>query len=201
MAVPARTPIDSILDKPETGVRVVVYGPVGDSAVAKEDTVQGRATGIYRIINRAVAPNAGTTASRIALFAGSRYRIAVHHSLGLVTRPFHGTRATDAVWSAAFRPDGQRLALSANWGSTYFHLFLLPVHGAKLGKPISLPRIESCELAWRSDGEELANVQRDATCSQFGTIVRVDVAHPDRRSVLTKLGAANPAWDPVTPGS
>jgi Tol biopolymer transport system component len=123
------------------------------------------------------------------------------HSLGLVTQPFHGKRATDAVWSAAFRPDGKRLALSANWGSTYFHLFLLPVHGAKLGKPVSLPRIESCELAWRSDGKELAIVQRDATCSQFGTIVRVEVAHPDRRSVLTKLGAENPAWDPVTPES
>ncbi|MEO9176524.1 MAG: hypothetical protein ABI317_13500, partial [Gaiellales bacterium] len=59
----------------------------------------------------------------------------------------------------------------------------------------------SCELAWRPDGLELAIVQRDATCSQFGTIVRVEVAHPDRRSVLTKLGAANPAWDPVMPGS
>jgi beta-lactam-binding protein with PASTA domain len=122
------------------------------------------------------------------------------HSLGLVTRPLHGKRATDAVWSAAFRPDGKRLAVSANWGSDYFHLFLLPVHGNALGKPVSLPRIESCEIAWRPDGLELAIVQRDATCSQFGTIVRVEVAHPDRRSVLTKLGAANPAWDPATPG-
>jgi beta-lactam-binding protein with PASTA domain len=122
------------------------------------------------------------------------------HSLGLVTKALHGKRATDAVWSAAFRPDGKRLAVSANWGADYFHLFLLPVNGTHIGKPVSLPRIESCELAWRSDGLELAIVQRDATCSQFGTIVRVDVAHPGRRSVLTKLGAANPAWDPATPG-
>jgi hypothetical protein len=27
------------------------------------------------------------------------------------------------------------------------------------------------------------------------------VAHPGRRSVLTKLGAANPAWDPAAPGA
>ena len=122
------------------------------------------------------------------------------HSLGLVTKGLHGKRATDAVWSAAFRPDGKRLAVSANWGADYFHLFLLPVHGTRIGKPVSLPRIESCELAWRPDGLELAIVQRDATCSQFGTIVRVEVAHPGRRSVLTKLGASNPAWDPATPG-
>ena len=122
-------------------------------------------------------------------------------SLGLVTSKLHGKRATDAVWSAAFRPDGKRLAVSANWGSDFFHLFLLPVSGTHIGKPVSLPRIESCELAWRPDGLELALVQRDATCSQFGTIVRVDVAHPGRRSVLTKLGAANPAWDPAAPGA
>jgi Tol biopolymer transport system component len=122
------------------------------------------------------------------------------HSLGLVTKGLHGKRTTDAVWSAAFRPDGKRLAVSANWGADYFHLFLLPVHGTRIGKPVSLPRIESCELAWRPDGLELAIVQRDATCSQFGTIVRVEVAHPGRRSVLTKLGASNPAWDPATPG-
>ena len=122
-------------------------------------------------------------------------------SLGLVTAKLHGKRATDAVWSAAFRPDGKRLALSANWGSDFFHLFLLPVSGTHVGKPVSLPRIESCELAWRPDGLELALVQRDATCSQFGTIVRVEVAHPGRRAVLTKLGAANPVWDPAPPGA
>jgi beta-lactam-binding protein with PASTA domain len=122
-------------------------------------------------------------------------------SLGLVTAGLHGKRATDAVWSAAFRPDGKRLAISANWGSDFFHLFLLPVSGTHIGKPLSLPRIESCELAWRPDGLELALVQRDATCAQFGTVVRVDVAHPGRRSVLTMLGAANPAWDPAPPGA
>jgi Tol biopolymer transport system component len=122
-------------------------------------------------------------------------------SLGLVTAGLHAKRATDAVWSAAFRPDGKRLAVSANWGSDFFHLFLLPVSGTHIGKPVSLPRIESCELAWRPDGLELALVQRDATCTQFGTIVRVDVAHPGRRSVLTKLGAANPTWDPAPPGA
>jgi beta-lactam-binding protein with PASTA domain len=122
-------------------------------------------------------------------------------SLGLVTSKLHGRRATDAVWSAAFRPDGKRLAVSANWGADYFHLFLLPVSGTHVGKPVSLSRIESCEVAWRPDGLELALVQRDATCSQFGTIVRVEVAHPGRRSVLTKLGAANPAWDPAPPGA
>ena len=92
-------PVDSILDQPETGVRVVIYGPSGDSAVAHEDTVQGRATGIYRIINRAVAPNAGTSASRITLLAGARYRMAVHHSLGLVT----GTTIVPSISANAVR--------------------------------------------------------------------------------------------------
>jgi hypothetical protein len=122
-------------------------------------------------------------------------------SLGLATSKLHGSRATDAVWSAAFRPDGKRLAISANWGADFFHLFLVPVSGSHLGKAVSVSRIESCELAWRPDGLELALVQRDATCTQFGTIVRVEVAHPGRRSVLTKLGAANPAWDPAPPGA
>ena len=122
-----------------------------------------------------------------------------------VARPRHLEAArqapTDAVWSAAFRPDGKRLAISANWGSGFFHLFLVPVSGTHLGKALSLPRIQGCELSWRPDGQELALVQRDATCSQFGTIVRVEVAHPDERSVLTKLGAENPAWDPALPDS
>jgi beta-lactam-binding protein with PASTA domain len=122
-------------------------------------------------------------------------------SLGLATAKLHGSRATDAVWSAAFRPDGKRLAISANWGSDFFHLFLVPVSGTRLGKALSLPRIEGCELAWRPDGLELAIVQRDATCAQFGTIVRVEVAHPERRSVLTKIGAENPAWDPAPPAT
>lgn len=122
-------------------------------------------------------------------------------SLGLVTAGLHGKRPTDVVWSAAFRPDGKRLAVSANWGSDFFHLFLLPLSGTHIGTPVSLPRIQSCELAWRPDGLELALVQRDATCAQFGTIVRVDIAHPGHRSVLTQLGSENPAWDPAAPGA
>jgi beta-lactam-binding protein with PASTA domain len=149
-------------------------------------------------------PTATTRSIELQLLASSRPsspNASTWHSLGLVTRSLHAKSTTDAVWSAAFRPDGKRIALSANWGSTYFHLFLLPINGTKVGKPVSVPRIESCELAWRPDGEELAIVQRDATCTQFGTVVRVDVAHPDERQSLTKPGAANPAWDPATPGA
>jgi hypothetical protein len=59
--------------------------------------------------------------------------------------------------------------------------------------------VRGCEVSWRSDGAELALTQRDALCDQPGVIVRIDPATPKEAVTLTKLGAENPAWSPVSP--
>ena len=61
--------------------------------------------------------------------------------------------------------------------------------------------MSGCEVAWRSDGLELALTRRDAACDQPGEIIRVDLSNPREQVVLTKAGASNPAWNPLPPGT
>ena len=121
-------------------------------------------------------------------------------SQGLVTDEMHGKQPGDQVVSSAWSPDGEQVAFTANWGSGVVRLFLAPAKDDELDKGKPIEAVTGCEVAWRSDGLELAVTQRDAVCDQPGTIIRVDPADPSKQVVLTKAGASNPAWNPLPPG-
>jgi len=122
---------------------------------------------------------------------------------GLITDGMHKDRRTDQVLSSAFSPDGTRLAFSANWKSTTFTLWMLPVADGVIGtKPEQQPFVAACELAWRPDSAELVIAQRNSTCDERGRIVRVDPAKPNSQTLLSRLDAASgsPVWAPPAPG-
>ncbi|WP_217923588.1 PASTA domain-containing protein [Miltoncostaea oceani] len=124
-------------------------------------------------------------------------------SQGLITDGMHKDRKTDQVLSSAFSPDGTRLAFSANWRSTTFTLWTLPVADGVIGTEAEQqPFVAACELSWRPDGAELAIAQRNSTCDERGRIVRVDPARPNAQTLLSRLDAASgsPVWAPPASG-
>jgi hypothetical protein len=118
----------------------------------------------------------------------------------------HGSLQTDAsvagqgVFAGAFSPDGKRMALVSNLGSSDFHLYVVPVGDYTPAPSQRLP-VRACQVSWRSDGQELAVMQPDGLCSPTatGTLVGVDLANA-RRPVTLASQAAHPAWQPVATG-
>jgi len=96
----------------------------------------------------------------------------------LLTDGLHGDRAGDAVFSAAYSPDGTRIAFSANWGSDVPTLRVLAVNpdGTVGDRAEEFERVSACEVAWRPDGGELLVTQRrEANCGGSGQLGRVDL--------------------------
>jgi hypothetical protein len=118
----------------------------------------------------------------------------------------HGTLQTDAavagqgVFAGAFSPDGKRMALVSNLGSSDFHLYVVPA-GTFSPTPAQMLPVRACQLAWRSDGQELAVMQPDGLCSPTatGTVVGIDLSNPRTPTTLATQ-AAHPQWQPVTNG-
>jgi beta-lactam-binding protein with PASTA domain len=119
-------------------------------------------------------------------------------SQGLVTNSWHGKRRGEGVLYAAWSPDGKNVAIVANWGAanlSFFHVFLSTASADVLGRPAAVvPQIRACEVAWRSDGGELAAVQADDCRAGLGTIVRVDPKDPGAQTPLRQLAAKDPTW-------
>jgi beta-lactam-binding protein with PASTA domain len=122
-------------------------------------------------------------------------------SQGLVSNAWHGKRRGEGVLFAAWSPDGKSVAIVANWGAanlSFFHVFMSAASADVLGRPVSVvPQIRACEVAWRSDGGELAAVQADDCRAGLGTIVRVDPKDPGSQTPLRQLAAKNPAWQSI----
>lgn len=118
----------------------------------------------------------------------------------------HGTLQTNAsvagqgVFAGAFSPDGKRVALVSNLGSSDFHLYIVPA-GTFSPTPAQMLPVRACQVAWRSDGQELAVMQPDGLCSPTatGTVVGIDLANPRTPTTLATQ-AAHPQWQPVANG-
>ena len=121
---------------------------------------------------------------------------------GLVTDKMHGTKAGEGILFAAFSPDGKTVALVANWGvqnTSLFKIFTAAWAGGQLGTPTPVaPAIRACEVAWRSDSQELVVTQADSCNSGQGAIVRVKLSDPGTVTTLRAAGGQNPTWQPIT---
>jgi beta-lactam-binding protein with PASTA domain len=114
----------------------------------------------------------------------------------VITDDMHGHKSGDAALYTTWAPDGKTLAISANWGTPFFHLELLPMkNDAVAGKPRAVLRVHSCDISYRPDGLELVFQQSDS-CDAVSSIFRVELAtlelHPLQSGV-------NPAWAPANP--
>jgi beta-lactam-binding protein with PASTA domain len=118
----------------------------------------------------------------------------------------HGTLQTNAavagqgVFAGAFSPDGKRMALVSNIGSSDFHLYVVPA-GTFSPSPAQQLPVRACQVSWRSDGQELAVMQPDGLCgpTATGTILGVDLSSPRMPTTLATRGA-HPDWQPVANG-
>ena len=118
----------------------------------------------------------------------------------------HGTLQTNAsvpgqgVFAGEFSPDGKRMALVSNIGSSDFHLYVVPA-GTFSPTPAQQLPVRACQASWRSDGQELAVMQPDGLCgpTATGTVVGVDLSNPRTPTTLA-THAAHPQWQPVANG-
>jgi DNA-binding beta-propeller fold protein YncE len=110
------------------------------------------------------------------------------------------TTPDQGVFAGAFSPDGKHMALVSNVGTSGFFLYIVPSGDFKPTPAQQLP-VPACQIAWRSDGRELAVMQPNGPCGPdaIGTIVGVKPAHPHHPFVLATQ-AAHPAWQPIPAG-
>lgn len=119
--------------------------------------------------------------------------------LELLTEGMHGGQG-EQVLHAAWSPDGNKVAFTANWGQEFFYLLLSNNEGGRLAEPRAFLRARGCEVAWRPDGLELAlTVGEDESCPSRGSrgrgIVRLSATSPAEQTPVS-FPAKNPAWAP-----
>ena len=84
---------------------------------------------------------------------------------GPITDGMHGHASGEGALYASWAPDGKTLAVSANWGTPFFHLELVPSRTTcpSRASRVSVPRVHSCDVSWRADGLVIV-VQQSETC-------------------------------------
>jgi beta-lactam-binding protein with PASTA domain len=103
------------------------------------------------------------------------------------------------VLDAAISPDGKRLALATNLGTSAFRLALTEAGDYKMKKAVKTAQ-RACKVAWRGDGKALLVVQGDASCSEdVASLVRVD-ADATRNSRDLNASGDDGAFQPLTLG-
>jgi beta-lactam-binding protein with PASTA domain len=92
------------------------------------------------------------------------------------------------VLDAAISPDGKRLALATNLGTSAYRLVLTDAGDFKMKKAFKTTQ-RACKVAWRSDGQALLLIQGDAECSEdVSALVRVDAKTPRNARDLNASG-------------
>jgi hypothetical protein len=108
-------------------------------------------------------------------------------------------KTNKGVIDAALSPDGKRLALITNQGSSFFRLWLGKPGDFLLTSAKPTP-VRACKLAWRGDGRELMVVQADAQCGEnVGGLVRAPVDDLRNQKELNAAGD-DPAFQPFVLG-
>jgi beta-lactam-binding protein with PASTA domain len=140
------------------------------------------------------------TSVELALFTASKANATSAtkwSSQGIVTDKVRGTRQPGDVLYTSWSPDGTKVALTANWGSRFFSVFIAPVTSGAIGVATPLtPRVKACEVAWRPDSKELAIMRADDCTNATGEVLRVNPDKPSEQVPLRNLDAGNPAWQP-----
>jgi beta-lactam-binding protein with PASTA domain len=102
------------------------------------------------------------------------------------------------VRAVAFAPDAKLLAVVANIGTHGYRVALVKPRDLKrdLDEADYLP-VAGCDVAWRSDGAELAVVQAGAGCREpVGRLIRVRTHDPRERQTIAPV-ARHPSWQPI----
>ena len=116
---------------------------------------------------------------------------------GAITDGMHGHGPHEGALYASWAPDGKTLAVSANWGTPFFHLELVPMNSdlPKAGaKPVSVPRVHSCDVSWRPDGLVIVVQQSDTCDGAVSSIMSVVLATRELHPLQSGL---TPAWAPA----
>jgi len=109
------------------------------------------------------------------------------------------TAAGQGVLAAQISPDGSSMAVVSNLGSSAFRVGLTTPTDLSLKKLKLLP-LRGCDVAWRSDSEELAVVESDPACrSPMGSIVSFEPSKPRQLRMIAFTGE-HPSWQPVRLG-
>jgi len=104
------------------------------------------------------------------------------------------------VLDAEVSPDGKRLALISNQGSSAFRLWLADDPEDFALSSAKQTTVRACKLKWRGDSKELIVVQGDAACEEDTAVVqRVNVSDLRNPKELNVSGD-DPSFQPLTLG-
>jgi hypothetical protein len=104
------------------------------------------------------------------------------------------------VIAGAFSPDGKQLALLSNVGGGSFHLVLAPRGDYSLAPPAKVTAISGCRVAWRPDGQALAVLVAQASCTSnpIGDIGVINIHNLAGIPKAIATNADNPVWQPLS---
>jgi hypothetical protein len=110
------------------------------------------------------------------------------------------TTPQQGVIAGAFSPDGKQVALLSNIGGGSFHLVLAPRGDYSLAPPAKVTAIAGCRVAWRPDGQALAVVVAQASCTSnpIGDIGVINIHNLAGIPKAIATNADNPVWQPLS---
>lgn len=110
------------------------------------------------------------------------------------------TRPQQGVIAGTFSPDGTQVALLSNIGGGAFHVVLAPRGDYSLAPPAKVTAIAGCRVAWRPDGQALAVLVAQASCTSnpIGDIGVVNIHNLAGIPRAIATNADNPVWQPLS---